>query len=163
MCALLMAATVVGVHAAPTQQMPSFVLQTVDGKKFVMDDHLKKGVILITFFATWCQACAREHPHLEKLYKDYSDKGLLVLGISIDEPGNIAKLRAHVKRYDLTFPILLDSGSQLARQFAPEQALPLGLLIGRDGRIHHTYQGYAPGDEKEIRKDVIDLLGAPIP
>ncbi|MEW6367070.1 MAG: TlpA disulfide reductase family protein [Acidobacteriota bacterium] len=154
--------TLLGLFAAVAQaadRMPNFTLPTLDGRKFVLNEHLGKGVLLITFFATWCEPCAREHPHLQRLYERLGERGLLVAGISIDEPGDVAKIRAHVRRYKLTFPILLDSKAEVARLYAPEKSLPLTMLVDREGRIRRMYQGYSAGDEKQVEKDVMELLG----
>jgi len=146
-------------HAGSVQRLTPFTLPALGGGRFSVNEHIGKEVLLVTFFATWCEPCAREHPHLQKLYQQYANKGLLVVAISIDEPGAEALVKGHKRRYGLTFPILLDHRSEVARIYAPEQSLPLTLLVGKDGTIHKIFQGYTAGEEKQVAAAVASELG----
>ena len=149
-CAVFFVFLAVPSNAGSAQRLAPFTLPELGGGRFTLDEHIGKEVLLVTFFATWCEPCAREHPHLQKIYQQYATKGLLIIAISIDEPGAEALVKAHKRRYGLTFPILLDQRSEVARIYAPEQSLPLTLLVGKDGAIHRIFQGYTAGEEKQI-------------
>ena len=144
---------------APAQQMGTFTLETADGEVLSIGDYLGDKVVLMTFFTTWCKPCMKEHPHLQDFWEDYEDDGLMVIAISSDEPGSISEVRAWIRRYKLTFPVLLDSDFAVTRQYDPDESFPLTMLIGRDGVIHHIYQGYNAGDEAEMEDDLLELLG----
>jgi len=144
---------------AVAQEMGDFTLETLDGEFFTLSDHLGEKVILLTFFTTYCKPCMKEHPHLQRFWKKYGDEGLLVFAINSDEPGGIGEVRSWVRRYRLTFPVLLDGDFAITRQYDPDESFPLTMLIGRDKVIRHIYQGYNPGDERELEKDIIELLG----
>ena len=141
------------------QQMGSFTLETAAGGIFSIGDHLGDKVVLMTFFTTWCKPCMKEHPHLQRFWKKYEDDGLMVIAISSDEPGSISEVRAWIRRYKLTFPVLLDTDFAVTRQYDPDESFPLTMLIGRDGVVHHIYQGYTAGDEAEMEDDLVELLG----
>lgn len=140
------------------QEMGDFTLETLDGDTFTLSDYLGEKVMLITFFTTYCNPCKKEHPHLQRMQDEHADKGLQVIAISSDEPGNITKVRSWVHRYHLKFPILLDSDSAITRQYDPDQTFPLTLLVGFDGKIRGIYQGYTAGDEIQLEADVVKLL-----
>ncbi len=138
---------------------PDFTARDVDGKTFRLSDHLGKRVILLDFWATFCEPCKAEFPHLADLYAREKDKGLLVLGVAMDGPESSAEVPAFVKRHDVTFPVVLDDDSRIASLYDPKKSMPLSILIGRDGRIVVVREGYNPGDEKLVDADVAKALG----
>jgi peroxiredoxin len=140
-------------------QAPDFTARDVDGKTFRLSDHLGKHVVLLDFWATFCEPCKAEFPHLAELYARDKEKGLLVLGVAMDGPESSADVPAFVKRHDVTFPVVLDDDSRIASLYDPKKSMPLSVLIGRDGRISVVREGYNPGDEKLVDADVAKALG----
>jgi peroxiredoxin len=140
-------------------QAPDFTARDVDGKTFRLSDHLGKQVVLLDFWATFCEPCKAEFPHLAELYARDKEKGLLVLGVAMDGPESSAEVPAFVKRHDVTFPVVLDDDSRIASLYDPKKSMPLSVLIGRDGRISVVREGYNPGDEKLVDADVAKALG----
>jgi peroxiredoxin len=138
---------------------PDFTARDVDGKTFRLSDHLGKHVVLLDFWATFCEPCKAEFPHLADLYARDKEKGLLVLGVAMDGPESSAEVPAFVKRHDVTFPVVLDDDSRIASLYDPKKSMPLSVLIGRDGRITVVREGYNPGDEKLVDADVAKALG----
>src|SRR4051812_7909098 len=86
---------------------PDFELKDLAGKRVRLSS-LAGKVVLVDFWATWCGPCVLALPHLDKLEKDFSDKGLVVLAISTDGPQTQAQVRSLVKREKLGMRILLD-------------------------------------------------------
>jgi peroxiredoxin len=139
-------------------QAPDFALPDIDGKTVRLSDHLGKDVVLVAFWATWCGPCKTEHPHFERMYKAYKDDGFVVLAISVDGPESIAEVAPYARRYGLTFPILLDEETRVVGQLNPKRAAPYTLLIGRDGTIAYTHEGYSPGDEITLEEKIKELM-----
>jgi thiol-disulfide isomerase/thioredoxin len=81
-------------------------LPNLQGKTVRLTD-LREKVVLINFWATWCDPCRAEMPSMHALYQDYRDKGFEILAISIDVQGKDV-VAPFVDAYGLTFPILLD-------------------------------------------------------
>jgi peroxiredoxin len=138
---------------------PDFTARDVDGKTFRLSDHLGKRVILLDFWATFCEPCKAEFPHLADLYAKDKDKGLLVLGVAMDGPESSAEVPAYVQRHGVSFPVVLDDDSRIASLYDPKKSMPLSVLIGRDGRVIVVREGYNPGDEKLVDADVSKALG----
>lgn len=136
-----------------------FTGRDVQGKTFRLSDHLGKQVILLDFWATFCEPCKAEFGHLQDLVARDASKGLLVVGVSMDGPETSADVPAFVKRFGLTFPIVLDDDSRIASVYDPKKSMPLSVLIDRGGRVIAVREGYNPGDEKLVDADVEGALG----
>lgn len=137
-----------------------FTTKDVDGQTFRLSDHVGKSVILIDFWATWCEPCLAEFPHLQALYDRNKDKGFVVVAVSMDGPDSIAMVPAFVKRNGLTFPVVMDEDSRIASIYNPRKSAPLSVLIDRAGRIVVVREGYNPGDDEHIAADVRRVLEA---
>jgi peroxiredoxin len=139
-------------------QASDFTLRDTEGKDVHLSDYLGKDVILIDFWATWCVPCAAELPHLERLFKDYKGQGLVVLGVAMDGPETVAQVAPFARRYDLSFPVLLDEETKVVGVYNPKRTAPLSVLVDRKGQIARVRSGYNAGDEKLIEEDVRSLL-----
>ena len=84
---------------------PDFELSTVDGKSERLSQHLGKDVVLLDFWATFCEPCLAGMPHLDALYRAHRQEGFVVLGIAIDGPDSIAQVRTAVSKLGVSFPI----------------------------------------------------------
>jgi len=90
---------------------PDFSLKDIPGKTFNFYETLKSKkykFVIITFYATRCPICAKAYPSMEKLYEDYKDKGVLVVGINTDTQNMEDQRDEVIAKYHLTYPILLD-------------------------------------------------------
>jgi peroxiredoxin len=139
---------------------PDFELSTVDGKSERLSEHLGKEVVLLDFWATFCEPCLAGMPHLDALYRAHRQEGFLVLGIAIDGPDSVAQVRTLVSKLGVSFPILLDQETRVVALYNPKTSAPYSVLIGRDGRILKKQEGYTTGDSASVDRDVIAALAA---
>jgi peroxiredoxin len=136
-----------------------FTLRDTEGRTVRLSDYLaKQNVVLLNFWATWCVPCAAELPHLQRMYDANKERGFVVLGISMDGPESVANVGPHARRYGITFPVLLDEETRVVGVYNPKRAAPFNVLIGRDGAIAKTREGYSAGDELAMEKDIGALL-----
>ncbi|HEX9825690.1 MAG TPA: TlpA disulfide reductase family protein [Flavobacteriaceae bacterium] len=101
---------------------PDFTLSSLENDTIKLKDYKGKFVVL-HIATTWCPFCNAEAPHLEKLYQDYKDKNVAVLLMDVKEPKELIEEKLK-KKYNLTFPILLDYDGSVAATFAPKNVLP---------------------------------------
>jgi thiol-disulfide isomerase/thioredoxin len=122
-------------------------------------------LVLISFFASWCEPCKRELPFLVQLDRTYREQGLRVLGVSIDreEPAiEAAKRMAAAAR--VAYPVLSDRFNFLARRYLGDQApLPSVFLVRRDGTIARIERGYAKDASQFLLAEVQAALGVAPP
>lgn len=133
----------------PTAQAPDFALQDLSGKNVRLSD-LKGKVVLVEFWATWCPPCREAIPEMEKLHKAYRDKGLVVLGISVDSSG-ADMVRSFAREQGITYSVL-QGNNEVADQYQV-RVIPVTYLVNREGLIARHYVGGTDGDklEKEIK------------
>ena len=143
---------------AKPMQIADFSLETVDGKTVSLSDYVGKNVIMIDFWATWCEPCLAAMPHLNEIYKDHKDEGFMLLSVSMDGPDTVAEVRSYTQRHNLDFPVLLDQESRAVSLYNPKRSAPFSVLIAKDGTILHKRDGYQPGDEVAIEEEVVDAL-----
>lgn len=138
--------------SATRQAAPDFTIADLHGNSWSLAAH-RGQVVLLNFWATWCPPCREETPGLVGLDKAYGQKGLAILGISMDE-ANPQIVRNFVAGFKIPYPVALP-GENFALARAIE-ALPTTFLIDRSGRIAKTYAGGA--SERTFRTDVEALL-----
>jgi peroxiredoxin len=141
-------------------QATDFTLRDTDGRDVRLSDYLGKQVVLIDFWATWCVPCEAELPHLQALYEAHKDKGFVVLGVAMDGPETVAQVAPFARRYNLSFPVLVDDETKVVGIYNPKRTAPLSVLIDRRGQIARVRSGYSAGDEKLIEDDVVSLVSA---
>jgi len=134
-----------------------FALADTEGRTVRLSDH-RGQVVLLNFWATWCVPCAAELPHLQRIYEQYKDRGFVVLAVSMDGPESVANVAPQARRHGLTFPVLLDEDTRAVGAYNPKRSAPFTVLIGRDGSIAGTREGYSAGDERAMEAEVQALL-----
>src|SRR5713226_10114563 len=103
---------------------------TADGRRMSLVS-MRGKVVLLNFWATWCQECRPEMPLFERLHREFGAQGLSVIGINARE--GTAAIRGYAKELGLTFPLVLDPRGEINAAYGVI-GLPTTFLIGRDGR-----------------------------
>lgn len=118
------------------QKFINFSMQTPEGKTVELADFIGKGkYTLVDFWASWCGPCRREMPNLVKAYKEYKDKGLEIVGVSLDR--DLTDWQNAIKTLDITWPQMSDLkfwNSEGAQLYAV-RSIPYTVLIAQDGTI----------------------------
>ena len=135
--------------------VPPFSLKQLDGALFKLDDHLKKQVIVLDFWATWCVPCTKALKKLQGLREKFPD--VLVLAAAIDDGRTLAEVGPYVQGRGFTFTVLLDSDASVCRMFNPEGAVPYTMVIDKRGALAYSHSGYLPGDEQALFAAVAKL------
>lgn len=137
---------------------PDFELRSLDGRSVRLSDHFGKDVVLIDFWATYCEPCLRALPHLDELYKKYRGRGFVVLAVAIDEAALGSRVRVESAKLGLSFPVLLDPETEVVARYNPRSTAPYSVLVGRDGRILSRREGYTPADRDALESELVRAL-----
>jgi cytochrome c biogenesis protein CcmG/thiol:disulfide interchange protein DsbE len=140
------------------KEMPDFTLRDVaSGNPWQLSAH-RGDVVLVNFWASWCEPCRAETPGLIRIARSYAPKGVAIAGISMDS-GGTAPVRKFIQDFRVNYPLLMpDKKFALARVV---DSLPTTFLMDRQGRIAKTYVGEV--EENVFRADIDLLLGEPAP
>jgi cytochrome c biogenesis protein CcmG, thiol:disulfide interchange protein DsbE len=122
-----------------------------------LDDY-RGDVVLLNIWATWCTPCRVEMPSIEALHRDFHDKGLRVVAVSVDDAVNANGVRQFAEDLGLTFEILHDSVSAIERSYQI-YGYPATFVIGRDGIIRRRHMGADDWNSPANRELVSMLLG----
>jgi thiol-disulfide isomerase/thioredoxin len=132
----------------------AFTLQDMDGNTVNLAAFRGK-VIVLNFWATWCVPCRIEIPGLVELQETYGDQGLVVLGLSVNDPAELIKPFA--EEFGVNYPLLVGLDRiDVQQAFAPIYGIPITFLIARDGTWCRTHRGLTT--KLETERDILGLL-----
>lgn len=134
------------------REAPDFTLQNTSGKAVHLVD-LRGKVVLVDFWATWCQPCRALMPHLQKMHEELSSKGLVILGLDIGEEAD--DVSEFMRNESYTFPVLLGAEPDVSSKYYVE-GYPTTFVIDRNGRI--IFRAFAEDSSAELRKVVETAL-----
>lgn len=134
-------------HNTDNPQAPDFILEDLDGNKISLSDYSEK-VIFLNFWATWCPPCREEIPGFIEAYDQYKDKGMVIIGISVDQTGSNS-VRKFVKKHKINYPVAMFT-SKLIRDYQPGFAIPVTIIIDKNGKLRQKHIAYM---SKEILED----------
>jgi peroxiredoxin len=132
----------------------NFTVKDVDGKDVRLSQY-KGKVVLVNFWATWCKPCRVEIPALTSLYRDYQDKGFVVLGISVDS--EVSAVKPFARALKMNYPVLIGAGHEdLSTAFGPFLGFPTSVLVKRDGAVCVRHVGML--SRTQLEKQIGALL-----
>ena len=133
------------------QEAKDFTLPDINGDMIALSDYQGENIYL-NFWASWCDPCNDEMPAIEKIYKEYNNKGLIILTINTGE--DKATVEEYMKANGYTFPVLLDLEMSVARQYKTS-SIPVSFFINQEGKIVTKKEGLMT--EEEMRKAIEKL------
>jgi thiol-disulfide isomerase/thioredoxin len=131
-----------------------FVLKDMDGRDVNLADY-KGKVVLLNFWATWCGPSKVEIPLFVELQDKYRDRGVVFLGLSVDDP--IESLKPFATKYKMNYPVLVGQGrDDFQEAFGPVWGIPVTFVISRDGKICKRHIGLP--NREQFEKEIASLL-----
>jgi thiol-disulfide isomerase/thioredoxin len=140
-----------------TTAAPSPALREVKG----IDDYTGE-VVLLNIWATWCGPCRIEMPSMQRLQERLGPKGLKIVAVSVDDPGQAGAIRRFAQELGLSFELLHDPTKAIERTYQTT-GVPETFLIGRDGTIRRRSIGAEAWDSEANVAQLERLLAEPRP
>lgn len=135
------------------KKAPVFSVKQLNGKGKVTIPEGK--VVIVDFWATWCEPCKKSFPKFQELYVKYKASGLEIAAISVDdEKDGIAEF---AKTHGAKFPVGWDKGHKIADIWKPP-SMPTTFVVDKKGVIRHIHTGYHDGEEATLEKEIKALF-----
>ncbi len=146
----------VTIEAAPRpgQAAPAFRVVTTSGQQVTLDNY-RGHVLVVDFFATWCQPCRQSIPHLVEMNRKYGKQGLQVLGLSADEDGE-RPVKAFANEYRINYPLAL-AGDTTTADFGI-RSVPVMFILDKKGTIVEVYRGFTDDVGRSMEQLIKRLL-----
>jgi thiol-disulfide isomerase/thioredoxin len=146
----------------PRPEEPDVTFKNLQGQDVSLAS-LKGQVVIVNFWATWCEPCRVEIPWMIGFQQKYADKGFTILGVAMDEEGKsvvapyVQSTQFDVNGHSMTmnYPIVLGN-DDIAAKFGGLIGFPTTVVISRDGKVQKRFIGLA--DEDELEKQIKALL-----
>ena len=129
-----------------------FVLKDMNNAPVSMSAY-KGKVVILNFWATWCGPCKTEIPAFVELYDQYKDKGLVIVGVSIDDTPE--QLRTFTHEWRMQYPVL-QMQSDIESAYGPFYGVPTTFFLARDGSICTKHLG--PASKEQFEREIKALL-----
>jgi cytochrome c biogenesis protein CcmG/thiol:disulfide interchange protein DsbE len=144
---------------------PEVTFKDLDGKDVTLASY-KGKVVILNFWATWCDPCREEIPWFIEFQQKYADKGFTLLGVAMDEEGKpvvqpfvqTTPFNVNGHPNTMNYPIVIGN-DDIATKFGGLLGLPTTVVISRDGKIQKRYIGSV--DKAALEKDIQSLLASP--
>ena len=140
-----------GGKAVEGQSAPDFALEKIDGGNYTLSES-KGKVIIIDFWATWCPPCVKGVPEFSELYNEYKEKGLEVVGLSVDR-GGPSVVQKFVDKNNVPYPVMMANMGTI-ESYEVFSGIPTTFIIDRDGKVVTKVVGYRPKSffEEQVNK-----------
>lgn len=140
-------------------EAPGFRLKDLDGETVSLEA-LRGRIVVVDFWATWCGPCLMSIPELVELQEKYRDKGVTILGISVDQPENISEtdLRAFRSKLKMNYRVLRADRQVMSDYFVgggAQIAIPTLFVVDQQGKIREKLVGFRPGKLEETLKKLL--------
>lgn len=139
-------------HAPERRPAPDFTLPQLDGQPLQLSSYRGK-VVLLDFWATWCVPCRAEIPHFVELQQKYGDRGLQIIGVSMDDSAD--PVGPFYQQFHMNYPVVMGT-AKTGEAYGGVLGLPIAILIDRNGLIRLKKIGAA--DMAVLEREISQLL-----
>ncbi|MEA3211203.1 MAG: hypothetical protein QOE70_4260 [Chthoniobacter sp.] len=147
-------------HPLAGAPAPVVVLDLLGGGKVELDQHHGKEIVILDFWATWCEPCVEELPIVAGVAEAFRDKGVVLY--AVNEGEGLEGIRTFVERQKLHLNVALDPDGKVGRKYALE-GLPQIVIIDKSGTIAVVHLGYGPATKQMLSRDLEAILAGKSP
>jgi cytochrome c biogenesis protein CcmG, thiol:disulfide interchange protein DsbE len=136
------------------RRAPALIVPQLDGRVFDLAA-LRGKVVIVNFWASWCAPCRTEMPRLDAFYRHYRARGLVLLGLSVDEVGERSAVRGIMRQFSYPAALAADAKRD---EFGPPLAVPMTWVIGPAGIVRARLTAASAVTEQSLEQSVLPLL-----
>ena len=150
------------IHAQPQigEKTPGFITSTLEGKRIALKDYWEqhgKKVLILSFFATWCQPCKEDLQYLQKIQDQYITQGLQVLAILTQDSSKESAVKEFMGKLGVNLPVLTDEFGIIGKRYTVT-GLPCNFVVDKEGILKAKYFGYGEDVKRRFEGKLKDLL-----
>lgn len=130
---------------------------TLSGESLDLGEDYAGKAVLVNVWASWCGPCKMEMPELKRIHARFGPRGLAIVGVNVDSPGQERGARAVKKRFALPFPSIKDPSSVIAGRVGAS-ALPTSVLLNRQHKVVWRHQGLLRAEHPKLNRVLEEVL-----
>lgn len=145
------------------EKAPGFITSTLEGKRIALKDYWEqhgKKVLVLSFFATWCQPCKEDLKYLQKVQNQLGSSGLQVLCVLTQDSSKETAVKDFMGNLGVSLPVLTDEYGIIGKRYSVT-ALPCNFLVDKDGILQAKYFGYGEDVKKHFEGQLKKLFSTP--
>lgn len=127
---------------------------TLDNNQRAKLSDYKGKVLLLDFYATWCEPCRAETPHLVQLQKQYAEQGLQVIGLNVGGEDDRSQVPAYAKQFGIQYPLAYPDDELVDAYLGDNQSIPQAFVFDRRGNLIKRFIGYSDNSGVELESVV---------
>ena len=145
------------------EKTPGFITSTLDGKRVALKDYWEqqgKKVLVLSFFATWCQPCKEDQKYLQKVQDQYGGLGLQVLCILTQDSSKGNAVKEFMEKLGVNLPVLNDEYGIIGKRYLVT-GLPCNFVVDKEGILRAKYLGYSVDVKRHFESQLKKLFSSP--
>ena len=139
------------------QNFEAYSAQNLKQQTVTLGKFTGEKLTVIDFWATWCKPCLQSMPELQTIYDEFKDRGVNFIGVSVDSPRNLSKIKPLAESLGVEYPILVDPNSDLMNRLKVS-SMPTLLIFDAGGNEIYRHAGFVSGDELDIIDEIESAL-----
>jgi peroxiredoxin len=145
------------------EKAPGFITSTLDAKRIALKDYWEqqgKKVLVLSFFATWCQPCKEDLSYLQKVQDQYGNIGLQILAVHTQDSSKEKVVKEFMEKLGVKLQVLLDEYGIIGKRYAVI-GLPCNFVVDKHGILRAKYLGYSEDVKRHFESQLKELLSIP--
>ena len=133
--------------------VPDEKIRMINGEFSELKNYVGNGPLLLEFWTTWCPNCPKQMGYLSDLADHFKNSGLQVLGVNLNAPKIVNKVKPYIQTKNFSYDIAIDPEFRLGEYFGVK-SIPTLIMVNTKGEIINRYVGYSPGQEEDYVRDI---------
>lgn len=143
--------------ACAVAQIPDVEVRDINQNWISLQSLKGEELTVFDFWATWCKPCVTSIPKLNAIYNTFSDKRIEFVGVNIDAPRSLSKVKPFTEALGINYPQVLDPNQDLVN-LLNVSVFPTLIVYNSEGQEVFVHEGFNAGDEELIREKLMELL-----